>query len=639
MTFEAWIMLAILIVMFALLVWNKLPAWIVFVGTLTVTMTLRLAPAGDLLVGFANTGVATVGVLFTVAAGMYSTGAISIIADKLIGLPETLNIANVKILTPVATASAFLNNTPLVAMMIPVVKDISQSARLAVTKLLIPLSFATILGGAATLIGTSSNLIVAGMVADAIADGRLQGMELINVFDITWIALPAAVAGIVFIIFIGVRLLPKPEQEDPGVSSEKRLFRAEFIVKTGSYLVGKTVGDAGLVQARGYELISLERVSGKQPEPHEEISEPDARIKGGLHHRFSLSKRKPDNSEIETEMVIIAEPESLANHELNAGDILSFHTDTDGLPELWTKIGLKPYIALDADKERHEHRLVEVVVAPGHPAVDRLVSDLPVREDPPYVAEIVASSRNGKPIETHLMDTRIAAGDNAILEVDDAFFYEARHQLEYSLIRRLHGYRVQRIDRAVTAAIITLVMVLLAAFDVMSMLNAGLLALLAMLLTGCLNLKRAWNSIEWDTLVVLGAAIGLESAITATGLSQVIADVLAVLGGGSPMAALAIIFIGAVIMTNVLSNAAVAAFLFPVAVSLANNLEVSFMPFAMVLMLGISYAFINPTGYQTNLMVQAPGNYKFLDFVKIGLPLTILTGIVALLLAPIVYGF
>ena len=348
---------------------------------------------------------------------------------------------------------------------------------------------------------------------------------------------------------------------------------------------------------------------------------------------------KQRSAEYANEALVAIDSETLEGRVLNANDLLVFHTDTDAVPELWAKMGLKPFIALDRDKERHEHRLVEVVVAPRHPAVDRLVSDLPVQEDPPYVAEIVAASRNDKPIETSLMETRVAAGDNAILEVDDAFFYEARHQLEYSLIRRLHGYRVQRTDRAVTAGIITLAMVLLAAFDVMSMLNAGLLALMAMLLTGCLNLKRAWRSIEWDTLVVLGAAIGLESAITATGLSQVIADQLAVLGGGSPMAALAIIFLGAVVMTNVLSNAAVAAFLFPVAISLANGMGVNFMPFAMILMLGISYAFINPAGYQTNLMVQAPGNYKFIDFVKIGIPLTILTGIVALLLAPIIYGF
>jgi di/tricarboxylate transporter len=605
LTLEAWIMLAILVAMFSLLVWNRLPAWIVFVGTLTVTMTLRLAPAGELLDGFANTGVATVAVLFPVAAGMYSTGAITLIADKLIGLPETLTVANLRTLPPVAIASAFLNNTPLVAMMIPVVKDISQTARLAVSKLLIPLSFATILGGAATLIGTSSNLIVAGMVADAIADGRLQAMEPINVFDVTWIGLPAAAVGILFIIFVGVRLLPQPERGVDGISEEKRLFRAEFVIQADSHLVGRTASDAGLARAKGYELISLEHTGGQRSKSDEPVPE----------------------------------PELLEGHTLAAGDILVFHADTDGLPELWTKIGLKPHIALDAGQRRHEHRLVEVVVAPRHRAVDRLVSDIPAREDAHYVAEIVAASRDGEPYAGPLRDTRVAVGDNAILEVDDAFFYEVRHQLEFSLIRRLHGYRVKRTSRAVIAAVITLTMVLLAAFDVMIMLNAALLALLAMLLTGCLSLSRAWRSIEWDTLVVLGAAIGLESAITATGLSQVIADLLAVLGGGSPMAALAIIFIGSVIMTNVLSNAAVAAFLFPVALSLADRMGVSFLPFAMVLMLGISYAFINPTGYQTNLMVQAPGSYKFMDYVRIGVPLTILTGIVALLLAPIVYGF
>ena len=503
LTFEAWLMLAILIVMFGLLVWNKLPAWIVFVGTLTVTMTLRLAPAGELLQGFANTGVATVGVLFPVAAGMYSTGAITLIADRLIGLPETLNMANLKALPPVAIASAFLNNTPLVAMMIPVVKDISQTARLAVSKLLIPLSFATILGGAATLIGTSSNLIVAGMVADAIADGRLQGMEPINVFDISWIGLPVAVVGILFIIFVGVRLLPQPEQAMVGVRKEKRLFRAEFIVQVGSPLVGKTVSDAGFAQAEGFELISLEHASDRQAESGKET-------------------------------MVAADPETLEGQILCANDLLVFHTDTDAAPELWTKIGLEPFIAMDVDKQRHEHRLVEVVMSARHPAVGRLVSDLPSREDPPYVAEIVAVSRDDKPLEIPIIEARVEAGDNAILEIDDAFFYEARHQLEYSLIRRLHGYRVQRTDKAVTAAVITLAMVLLAAFDVMSMLNAGLLALLAMLLTGCLSLSRAWRSIEWDTLVVLGAAIGLESAITATGLSQVIADLLAVLGEAAP---------------------------------------------------------------------------------------------------------
>jgi len=603
-TSEAWIMLAILIVLFGLLVWNKLPAWIVFIGALTVTMTLRLAPEGELLEGFASPAVATVGVLFTVAAGMYSTGAITLIADKLIGLPKTLSTAQIKLLPPVSVTSAFLNNTPLVAMMIPVVRDISHTARLAVSKLLIPVSYASILGGAATVIGTSDNLIIAGLAADAVADGALEGMDPINIFDPTLIGLPAAVVGIIFIIFIGVKLLPQPEERQSDETGKKRLYRAEFVIQSDSFLVGKTVGDTGLDQGDGYALISLERGS--------EL----------------LAAAEPGSDSAALERLVLQD-----------NDVLTFHTDAEAVPELWAKIGLKPAAGRDVDGERHDHQLVEVVVAPQNADIGRRVSEIPVRENRHYVDDIVASSRNGMPTESPILNETVMAGDNAILEVEDNFFYATRNELEFSLVRRLHGYRVQRVDRAALAALITLTMVLLAAFGVMSMLNAGLLAFLAMLLTGCLTLERAWRSIDWKTLVVLGSAIGLESAITATGLSQAIADVLSALGGDSPAAALAIVFIGAVVMTNIITNAAVAAFMFPIALSMANSLGVNFMPFAMVLMLGTSYAFINPAGYQTNLMVQGPGNYEFKDFVKIGIPLTILVGIVALLLAPIVYGF
>jgi di/tricarboxylate transporter len=237
------------------------------------------------------------------------------------------------------------------------------------------------------------------------------------------------------------------------------------------------------------------------------------------------------------------------------------------------------------------------------------------------------------------LEGRIEAGDNAILEVEDSFFYDIRDETEFALIRRLRGYQVQRTERAVIATVITVAMVLLAAFGIMSMLNAALLAGLALLLTGCLSLDRAWRSIEWSTLVVLGAAVGLESAVTASGLSQVIADMLSLLGGDNPYVALAVVFLGCIIMTNVITNAAAAAFMFPVAVSMANDLGVDFMPFAMILMLGTSYAFINPAGYQTNLMVQKPGGYTFADFAKVGIPVTILAGIVVVILAPLVYGF
>jgi di/tricarboxylate transporter len=180
-------------------------------------------------------------------------------------------------------------------------------------------------------------------------------------------------------------------------------------------------------------------------------------------------------------------------------------------------------------------------------------------------------------------------------------------------------------------------MVLLAAFGVMSMLNSALIATLAMFLTGCISLEDGFRSIEWDTIVVLGAAVGLEAAVTGSGLSAEIAELLGRIGGGSSIVALTAVFVGAVLMTNVITNAAAAAFMFPIAVSLSDQMGLSVEPFVVVLMLGCSYAFVNPAGYQTNLMVQKPGQYSFADFVKVGLPLTLIVGAVALVLSFLLY--
>jgi di/tricarboxylate transporter len=182
-------------------------------------------------------------------------------------------------------------------------------------------------------------------------------------------------------------------------------------------------------------------------------------------------------------------------------------------------------------------------------------------------------------------------------------------------------------------------MVVLAATGITTMLNAALLAAMAMLLSGCLTIDRLWQSVDWQTIVVLGSAIGLESAITGTGLARETANLFAVIGGSSPMMALTAVYVGTVLLTNVITNVAAAVLMFSVAVSLSTSLGVSFLPFAMVLMSAALTAFINPAGFQTNLMVQKPGGYVFGDFAKVGIPLTLIVGLVVLLLAPVVYGF
>jgi di/tricarboxylate transporter len=575
------------------LVWNKLPVWLVFIGTLTVAMTLKLATPAALLKGYSNTGVITVAALYPVAAGMYATGAISLISERLIGLPKSIRIAQLKILVPVSFASAFLYNTPLVAMMIPAVRDLTRRTGLEASKLFMGLSYLAILGGTVTLIGTAVNLIIAGLVSEAVAKGVLSTMPSIGLFDPAWIGIPATVAGLIFMTLVGSRLLPERSRATTAAVS-KRMYRSEFIIEQGSNLEGKTLAQVGFANPVGYSL--------------------DAVVRNGK---------------------LI---ESETNLELEGGDLLTFSSPADVLPGLWTTIGLRPVYAAEISTARHEHQLVELVLSAQSPAVGHRVSELPL-PDSPYRIMLVGVSRNGLAPRERLADLRLEPGDAGVVEVNDAFFYENRRERDFILTKRLEGFRVQRIDRALVSIAITIAMVLLAAFGVTSMLNAALLATMGMLLTGCLTIPRMWQSVDWQTIVVLGGAVGLESAVTGSGLAKAAADLFQLIGGSSPMMALIAVYIGTLVLTNLISNVAAAVLMFSVAVSLATSMNLSFLPFAMVLMSAASCAFINPAGFQTNLMVQGPGGYTFTDFIRVGFPLTIVVGIIVLLLAPIMYPF
>jgi hypothetical protein len=318
--------------------------------------------------------------------------------------------------------------------------------------------------------------------------------------------------------------------------------------------------------------------------------------------------------------------------------VLTFYAQADVLPDVWTTLGLVPVFAGPMETQRHQHHLVELAISARSPAIGHRVADLPLPGSP-YKMMLVGISRHGQAPAQPLAELRLEPGDAAIVEVGEAFFYENRRELDFILTRRLEGYRVQRVDRAVIAGLITAAMVAVTAFGLMSMLNAALLATVAMLLTGCLTARRVWGSLDWQTIVVLGAAVGLEAAVTNSGLSAAFAGVIAGIGGSSPVIALSAVYVGTILMTNIITNAAAAAFMFPVALSLANSLGVSFMPFAMVLMSASTCAFINPAGFQTNLMVQEPGGYTFADFARVGVPLTLVIGAVVLSLAPLVYGF
>jgi len=597
MSVDAYITIAILALTFGLLIKTKLPPVAVFVAALALCMTFGLAPMDQLLDGFANSGVLTIGALFMVAAGMYSTGAITMISEKLIGRPNSLLGAQLKILPVVSFGSAFLNNTPLVAMMIPVIRDLAKSCRLAATRLYIPLSYASILGGTCTLIGTSTNLVVSGMLKDTLGElgPNAPYMREVTMFDLAWIGVPATLIGLGFIMLFSKWLLPE-SKEIHDFDEFIRRFGAEFTIPFKSPLIGRTLESLGFINPVGYQLLSVKCEDGNEAE-----MKPDLKLKGG--------------------------------------DLLTFSSKLDSLPGLWATNGMVPHVSsFETDRERYKRSLVEVVVSRRNPVIGRKISELPIRDDP-LQTSIIAISRGGRPIDRPILNVRIKAGDIAVLEVEDSFYFENRNEVEFASTKRLTEAKIQRTHRAVSATLITIGMVTVAALGWMSMLNAALLAAGLMVLTGCMSLSAAGRSVEFGTLVIIACAIGLEAAVTRSGLTGTIAGLINKIGGDNPYIALTVVFVGCIIMDTLITNVASAVFMFPIALYLAEKLGVSFMPFAIVVMVGASCSFISPMGYQTNLMVYGPGGYKFTDFVKIGVPLTVVVGIITLILTPMFFGF
>ena len=581
MTVDAWLTLGLIAILLVLLIWGRYPTWAVFAGTLAAILTLGLAPESEALTGFSNSGVLSVVVLYVVAEGMYRTGAISLIIDRVVGMPGSERAANLRILPVTAAGSAIINNTPIVAMLVPVVADLGRSAKLAVSKIYMGVSNASVLGGSTTLIGTSTNLIVAGLVFST------YGVNL-SVFFPTAVGLPAAIMGVALMLLLADRMLGKRPADETEAGRPKPRYRAEFVVVDGSPLVGRTLGRVGLAEPTGARLLGVTRAGETTAEPPVDWT-------------------------------------------LAAGDELAFDATIATVGQLWTTLGLTPANPPSVEGDEYATRLVEGVVAVDSPYIGGPASELAHAG-----RKVVAVSRGSAALASPLAQELTAAGDSVVLQMDPEDVDGRPDGL--ALTRRVRGYRVRRTDRALAAMVIVAAMVLLSAFGVMSLLNAALLASAALIATGCLSFRAAIGSIDWETYVILACAVGLEPAVTNSGLANVIADILSRLAGDSVVLGLAVVFVGAIVLTNLVTNSAAAAIMFPIATGIAASMHAAWEPFVVVLMLACSYAFINPAGFQTHLMVMKPGGYTFGDFAKVGIVLTVVLGVVVVGLASVLYG-
>ncbi|MEM8832390.1 MAG: SLC13 family permease [Cyanobacteria bacterium P01_G01_bin.19] len=588
-SWQAWIAIAITVGVFVLNAVTSLPAEAVFLGGTSVLLVSGVLTEQDALAGFSNPGMITVAVLYVVVTGLSQTGGMNWISQQVLGSPKGQNAALLRLMTPVMGMSAFLNNTPVVAMFIPVVSDWSRKLRISPSKLMIPLSYAAIFGGACTLIGTSTNLVVNGLLVSAT---NLPGLKL---FDLAIVGLPCAIAGTIYLFLIGGWLLPnrKPITSDTeGV----RQYTVEMMVYADSPLVDKSIEKAGLRHLPGLYLVEI--VRGES-------------------------------------IFAAVSPQEI----LHEGDRLVFIGTIDSMIDLHRLRGLRPATdqVFKLDIPRANRCLIEAVVSNSCPLLNKTIRESKFRTR--YNAVILAVARNGERLPGKIGAIRLRAGDTLLLEANPEFLSRQRISNDFYLVNGIPDSEPIRHEKAPLAMAILLSMVLLASLGLMSMLKAAILASVAMIMTGCCSSIRALRNIQWSVLLVIGSALSIGKALESTGAAGAIAADLIQLSGENPWLALAIVYGVTNLLTEAITNNAAAALVFPIALALSQNLGVSFMPFAIAIMIGASASFATPIGYQTNLMVYGPGGYHFTDFMRVGIPLNILFCIITMILTPMFFPF
>jgi di/tricarboxylate transporter len=590
MPLQGWLTMSVVVLLFLALIRNLAPPDVLFLGATALLALLGIITTEDAFAGFSNSGMLTVALLFVVAAGLRETGVLDYLGHQVLGRARTANGVLGRLAGVVLPMSAFLNNTPVVAMFVPIVLDWSRRNRVSPSRLLIPLSYLAILGGTCTLIGTSTNLVINGLIIDS----NLPGMHL---FEIAWVGVPYAIIGVIYLALAG-RLLPERKELLEQLGESRREYLAEMLVQPGCRLVGQSVEGAGLRQLPGLFLIEIER---------------DGNIIGPVG---------PDDV-------------------IEANDRLVFTGIVSSIIELEKIAGLvpiaDPHYEVSPQQQRRR-QLCEAVISENSPLVGKTIRDAEFRAS--YGAAVVAVHRGGQRVQTKLGDVTLKPGDTLLLQVRSHFLRAHRDDPAFYLVSIVDDWRPLRRDRAGIALGLFGLLIVLMTTGLVPTLVAATLCAVAMVATGCISSGDARRSVEWQVLVTIAAAFGVGTALEKSGAATAIAaglvDATQVWG---PIAALAVIYLLGSVLTEMITNNAAAVLMFPFCLETARLYNADSRPFLIALILSASASFMTPIGYQTNMMVYGPGGYRFSDFLRIGAPLNLLLGIVAVILIPWIWPF
>lgn len=587
MEWQGWFALGLAAVALLLMSIGRFGPHLVMMGVLVVLSASGIVNADQALAGFSNSGLITVVAMFVVAAGIHHSGGVDLVVNHLLRSPKSVRSAQARIALPVSLLSGFLNNTPVVATMIPAIHAWSRKIGISPSKLMIPLSYSAILGGTLTLIGTSTNLVVNGQYR------QLTGEAGFSIFSITAVGLPVAIIGVTAMLLVLPRFLP--DRKDQQKFGSMREFTLEVAVAFDGPLVGKTVGEAGLRELERLYLVEIER----------------------------------DGS------VVTAVP---SEEHLRGGDRLVFAGDTQAISDLLRINGIVPSVHDDEpslSKDRAERRLVEAALSPQSDVLGLTIRDARFRDR--FGAVVLAVARGGERVSGNLGNIRLKPGDVLLLEARPAFVSRQRYAKDFLLINDLET-ETPRHDRAYVSWGILLVLVGAAACGVLSMLNAALMGAAFMILSGCCSVGQAQKAVDVPVILTIAASFALGGALEVTGAASYMAEGIIRLSDGHPLLTILLVYFTVSTLTEVITNNAAAVLVIPVVLSMTATLGVAPEPFVITVMMAASASFATPLGYQTNMMVFGPGGYRFTDFVKVGLPMNLFVGLVTVGVISVVYG-
>lgn len=584
------LVLALLVAVFVGFVRERLPSDVVALLAMAALLILGLISVNDALDVFSNAAPITIGAMFVLSAALERTGVIGAVGNWVVQLSKTWSaLAAIAILMLVVIVlSAFMNNTPIVVILIPVAIRLAQSVHISPSKLLIPLSFASIFGGMTTLIGTSTNLLVDGVVQDS-------GLESFGIFEITLAGLCLAAAGTVYMTLVGRWCLPDRETLATMLPSAKsRRFVAQVLIPLDSVLVGKTIKETGFTAEKGFTVIDVMRENRSR-----------------RHELSTLSLEGGDR-------LVIRSPVSEMLSLREAGDV-AIGSGT-GSAHAFEPV------------QTTETRVMEGIVGPQSRLVGRpIVGAGLVRL---YGVYAIAIHRRGENIGLGGKNIRFDIGDTVLVEGPPAGLRQMFDDGMLSNLTETEDRPIRRDKAPIAVGAVALVM-LLAAFGVMPIAGLALIAAAGVIALGCLDHQEAYKSIQWEILMLIFGMLAVGKALETTGAAAFLVDGIAgQIGHLPPLVTLAAIYLITSTLTEFVSNNATAILMTPIAIGLAASLGVDARPFVVAVMFAASASFATPIGYQTNTLVYTAGGYKFTDFALVGLPLNLLFFAVSMLVIP-----